>query len=48
LGMRREGHLRENEFYKGRWWDTLMYGILVDEWQMHKLSHPVQWKQLVE
>ena len=48
LGMRREGHLRENEFYKGRWWDTLMYGILVDEWQMHKQSHPIQWKQLVE
>ncbi len=32
LGMRREGRLRENEFYKGRWWDTLMYAILEDEW----------------
>lgn len=48
LGMRREGHLRENEFYKGRWWDTLMYGILADEWKVHKLSHPVQWKQIEE
>jgi RimJ/RimL family protein N-acetyltransferase len=33
LGMRLEGHLRENEFYKGRWWDTLMFGILEDEWR---------------
>lgn len=46
LGMRLEGRLRENEFYKGRWWDTLMYGILADEWQAHKQAHPVQWKQL--
>jgi ribosomal-protein-alanine N-acetyltransferase len=45
LGMRREGYLRENEYYRGRWWDTLMYGILAEEWQMHKQSHPVQWKQ---
>ncbi len=33
LGMRREGHLRENEWYKGRWWDTLLYAILEDEWR---------------
>jgi RimJ/RimL family protein N-acetyltransferase len=33
LGMRREGHLRENEFYKGRWWDTYLYAILEDEWR---------------
>jgi ribosomal-protein-alanine N-acetyltransferase len=46
LGMRLEGHLRENEHYKGRWWDTLMYAILVDEWQMHKQSYPIQWKEI--
>jgi RimJ/RimL family protein N-acetyltransferase len=46
LGMRLEGHLRENEYYRDRWWDTLMYGILEDEWQMHKQNHPVQWKQI--
>jgi [ribosomal protein S5]-alanine N-acetyltransferase len=46
LGMRLEGHLRENEFYKGRWWDTLMYAILADEWETHKQSHPVQWKEI--
>ena len=33
LGMRLEGRLRENEFYKGRWWDTLVFGILEDEWR---------------
>jgi [ribosomal protein S5]-alanine N-acetyltransferase len=33
LGMRLEGHLRENEFFKGHWWDTLMFAILEHEWQ---------------
>ena len=33
IGMRQEGHLRENEYFKGRWWDTLMYAILESEWQ---------------
>ena len=33
IGMRREGHLRENESMKGRWWDTLLYAILEHEWQ---------------
>jgi [ribosomal protein S5]-alanine N-acetyltransferase len=33
LGMRQEGRLRENEFFKGRWWDTLMFAILEQEWQ---------------
>lgn len=32
LGMRREGRLREHEFFEGRWWDTLLYGILEREW----------------
>lgn len=36
LGMKLEGRLREKEFYKDRWWDTLMYGILADEWIEHK------------
>jgi ribosomal-protein-alanine N-acetyltransferase len=48
LGMRLEGHLRENEYYRGRWWDTLMYATLEDEWLMHKRSHPVQWKEIKE
>lgn len=36
LGMQLEGRLREKEFYKGKWWDTLMYGILENEWRAHK------------
>jgi RimJ/RimL family protein N-acetyltransferase len=33
LGMRREGLLRQHEWIKGRWWDVLLYGILVREWE---------------
>ena len=33
IGMRPEGRLRENEYFKGRWWDTLLYGILNFEWE---------------
>ncbi len=33
VGMRQEGRLRENEYFKGRWWDTLVYAILDYEWQ---------------
>ena len=32
LGMQREGQLRENEWMKERWWDTLLYSILDREW----------------
>ena len=32
LGFRQEGRLRRNEFFKGRWWDTLLYALLRDEW----------------
>jgi RimJ/RimL family protein N-acetyltransferase len=33
LGMRLEGRLRENEYFKGRYWDTLLFGLLDHEWQ---------------
>lgn len=33
IGMRREGHLRENEWQQGRWHDTLTYAILAQEWE---------------
>lgn len=36
LGMRQEGRLRGNEFFKGRWWDTLIYAILENEWQVQQ------------
>ncbi len=33
LGFRQEGRLRRNEYFKGRWWDTLLYGLLREEWK---------------
>lgn len=33
LGMRLEGRLREKEYFKGRWWDMLLYGLLESEWR---------------
>lgn len=33
LGMQQEGRLRENEYFKGRWWDTLLFGMLDYEWE---------------
>ena len=32
LGMRREGHLRENAWVKGEWVDSLIYAILDRDW----------------
>ena len=32
VGMWLEGRLRENEYFKDRWWDTLLFAILEDEW----------------
>lgn len=32
VGMQLEGRLRESDWFKGRWWDTLIYGILEREW----------------
>lgn len=48
LGMRLEGCLRENEYYRDRWWDTLMYAILAEEWQEHKQNRPMPWRLLEE
>lgn len=33
LGLRQEGRLREHEFFKGRYWDTLVYGMLEEDWR---------------
>lgn len=33
LGMRREAHLRENEWVKGEWTDEVIYAILAREWR---------------
>jgi RimJ/RimL family protein N-acetyltransferase len=36
LGMRREGHLKENEYVKGEWTDEAIYATLVDEWRARR------------
>ena len=33
VGLRREGRLLEKEYIKGRWWDTLLYGMLESDWR---------------
>jgi ribosomal-protein-alanine N-acetyltransferase len=33
LGMRLEGRQRENQWFKERWWDTLLFGVLEHEWK---------------
>jgi len=33
LGMKREGNVREQHWFKERWWDALWYGILENEWK---------------
>ena len=32
LGMTLEAHLRQDWWSKGEWTDTLVYGLLADEW----------------
>jgi RimJ/RimL family protein N-acetyltransferase len=46
LGMKREGRFREHRYYKNRWWDSFIYAILDYEWEIHKQSHPVYWKEV--
>ena len=36
IGMQPEGRLREKEYFKGRWWDTLLFSILDHEWHTHR------------
>jgi RimJ/RimL family protein N-acetyltransferase len=36
LGLRREAHLRENEWVKGEWTDELIYALLAHEWRGRK------------
>ena len=33
LGFRQERRLHRNEYFKGRWWDTLLYALLAEDWQ---------------
>jgi len=36
LGLRREGHLVENEFVKGEWTDEAIYAVLDREWSSRR------------
>ncbi|MEU9502432.1 GNAT family N-acetyltransferase [Streptomyces sp. NPDC048196] len=36
LRMRREGHLRENEFLDGEWSDEVVYAMLAREWRARR------------
>lgn len=38
IGMVGEGHLRDSEWMKNRWWDTLQYAILEHEWRQQKYA----------
>ena len=48
LGMKLEGRLREKEYFKGRYWDALIYAVLEAEWNTHKQTHFVQWRRIEE
>jgi RimJ/RimL family protein N-acetyltransferase len=38
LGLRREAHLRQNEWVKGEWTDDLIYAVLAEEWPERRLG----------
>ncbi|HKQ52512.1 MAG TPA: GNAT family protein [Pyrinomonadaceae bacterium] len=38
LGMRREGHFRENIWFKGRWGSEYLYAVLRDEWMKRRAA----------
>ncbi len=38
IGMRREAHMRENEFVKGEWTDEVLCAMLHEEWAQIKAS----------
>jgi aminoglycoside 6'-N-acetyltransferase len=41
LGLRREGHFRQNVWCKGKWGDEYLYAILHEEWlHLHSANKP--------
>jgi RimJ/RimL family protein N-acetyltransferase len=38
LGMRREAHHLQDEWFKGEWSDTLVYALLADEWRGKQIA----------
>jgi RimJ/RimL family protein N-acetyltransferase len=39
LGWRREGHFRQNVWFKGAWGDEYLYALLQDEWLQRAGAH---------
>ncbi|HYH86131.1 MAG TPA: GNAT family protein [Pyrinomonadaceae bacterium] len=39
IGMRREGHFKQNVWFKGKWGDEYLYAILRDEWTGSAPAH---------
>ncbi|NYG57847.1 aminoglycoside 6'-N-acetyltransferase [Nocardioides daedukensis] len=43
LGMKLEGHLREDRRYKDEWVDSLVFGLLSHEWQYtDEITEPIE------
>jgi RimJ/RimL family protein N-acetyltransferase len=40
IGMHQANRLRENTYFKDRWWDTLIYAIRYEEWQAQSIPVP--------
>ncbi|MEO6827373.1 MAG: GNAT family protein [Microbacteriaceae bacterium] len=36
LGMRKEAHFVDDQFFQGEWTDTVIYAILADEWRQRQ------------
>lgn len=44
LGMKLEARLRDNEYFKDRWWDTLIFGVLDSEWKVSQQHRDLKIK----
>src|SRR5262249_47408000 len=40
VGFQKEGVLRQDHFHEGRYWSTIIMGILREEWQAAKTRTP--------
>ena len=38
MGFRKEAHLRQNLFFNGRFFDSLVFGLLKNEWKSNKIT----------
>jgi len=39
VGFKREGVLRQHRYHEGRYWDTIVMGILREEWEARKRAN---------